>query len=551
MKNIINKMMITCALPYANGSIHIGHMLEHIQADIWVRYQRLRGNQVWFFCADDTHGTPIMIKAKQLGIKPEVMIAHILEEHKKDFLDFNISYDNYHSTHSKENSTFSKLIYNILNKNGFIKQSVISQLYDIQEKMFLPDRFVKGTCPKCYTLEQYGDNCEVCGATYNSTELINPKSIISETTPIIKDSEHLFFDLPAFSEKLYRWIHSGTLQDQILNKVKEWFALGLKKWNISRDEPYFGFKIPDKTNKYFYVWLDAPIGYISSFKNLCNKNKNISFNEFWNKDSDTKLYHFIGKDIIYFHSLFWPALLEGSGFRKPNNIFVHGYLTINGIKMSKSRGTFITAKTWLKHLDSDSLRYYFASKLSTNIDDIDLNLNDFVNRINSDIVNKLVNLASRSASFINKYFNNQLSSTLNDFVLYDQFIDGSQSIAKLWECREYSKAITKIMEFTNLANRYIDQKTPWNLVKNHSQHANLQEICSMGINLFRIIMIWISPVLPVLSKRVELFLRSELIWNNIKKPLLNHKIRQFECLYNRISSTSIDDLIKESSQNLI
>ncbi len=405
MTQVAKKILVTCALPYANGSIHLGHMLEHIQADVWVRYQRMRGHEVNFICADDAHGTPIMLKAQQLGITPEQMIGEMSQEHQTDFAGFNISYDNYHSTHSEENRQLSELIYSRLKENGFIKNRTISQLYDPEKGMFLPDRFVKGTCPKCKSPDQYGDNCEVCGATYSPTELIEPKSVVSGATPVMRDSEHFFFDLPSFSEMLQAWTRSGALQEQVANKMQEWFESGLQQWDISRDAPYFGFEIPNAPGKYFYVWLDAPIGYMGSFKNLCDKRgDSVSFDEYWKKDSTAELYHFIGKDIVYFHSLFWPAMLEGSNFRKPSNLFVHGYVTVNGAKMSKSRGTFIKASTWLNHFDADSLRYYYTAKLSSRIDDIDLNLEDFVQRVNADIVNKVVNLASRNAGFINKRF---------------------------------------------------------------------------------------------------------------------------------------------------
>ncbi|WP_439895730.1 methionine--tRNA ligase, partial [Sodalis-like endosymbiont of Proechinophthirus fluctus] len=414
MTQIAKKMLVTCALPYANGSIHLGHMLEHIQADIWVRYQRMRGHQVYFICADDAHGTPIMLKAQQLGIAPEEMINAMNLEHQMDFTGFGISYDNYHSTHSEENRQLSTLIYQRLKENGYIKSRTISQLFDPENAMFLPDRFVKGSCPKCYSPDQHGDNCEICGATYNPTDLINPKSAVSGATPVMRESEHFFFDLPAFSDMLRSWIRSNAMQEQVTNKMQEWFESGLQQWDISRDAPYFGFEVPDAPGKYFYVWLDAPIGYMGAFENLCQKRSDLSFDEFWDVNSQADLYHFIGKDIVYFHSLFWPAMLEGSQLRKPTNLFVHGHVTVNGAKMSKSRGTFIRASTYLAHLDADCLRYYYAAKLSSCIDDIDLNMEDFVQRVNTDVVNKVVNLASRNAGFINKYFDGQLAATVAD-----------------------------------------------------------------------------------------------------------------------------------------
>nr|WP_154324738.1 methionine--tRNA ligase [Pantoea sp. 201603H] len=549
MTQVAKKILVTCALPYANGSIHLGHMLEHIQADIWVRYQRMRGNQVYFICADDAHGTPIMLKAQQLGIAPEQMIAEMSQEHQTDFAGFNISYDNYHSTHSDENRELSSLIYGRLKENGFIKNRTISQLYDPEKGMFLPDRFVKGTCPKCKSPDQYGDNCEVCSATYSPTELIDPKSVVSGATPVMRDSEHFFFDLPEFSAMLQAWTRSGALQEQVANKMQEWFESGLQQWDISRDAPYFGFEIPDAPGKYFYVWLDAPIGYMGSFKNLCDKRGDIDFDAFWKKDSEAELYHFIGKDIVYFHSLFWPAMLEGSNFRKPTNLFVHGYVTVNGAKMSKSRGTFIKASTWLEHLDADSLRYYYAAKLSSRIDDIDLNLEDFVQRVNADIVNKVVNLASRNAGFINKRFDGKLADTLADPALYQTFTDASASIGEAWANREFSRAIREIMALADVANRYVDEQAPWVVAKQEGRDADLQAICSMGINLFRVLMTWLKPVLPSLSERTEAFLQHQLCWDGINQPLLGHNIAPFKALYGRIEMSKVDGLIAASKED--
>lgn len=550
MSQTAKKILVTCALPYANGSIHLGHILEHIQADVWVRYQRMRNSQIYFVCADDAHGTPIMLKAQQLGIKPEDMITEMSLEHQKDFAGFNISYDNYHSTHSEECRELSNLIYSRLKENGFIKNRTISQLYDPEKGMFLPDRFVKGTCPRCKAPDQYGDNCEVCSATYSPTELINPRSVISGATPVLKDSEHFFFDLPAFQDMLQGWTRSGALQEQIANKMQEWFDAGLQQWDITRDAPYFGFEIPDAPGKYFYVWLDAPIGYMASFKNLCGKKPDINFDDFWKKDSDAELYHFIGKDIVYFHSLFWPAMLEGSQFRKPTNVFVHGYVTVNGAKMSKSRGTFIQAKTYLKHFDADCLRYYYSAKLSGRIDDIDLNLEDFVQRVNADIVNKVVNLASRNAGFINKRFAGQLSSTLAEPGLYQTFVDAAKTIADYYQNRESGKAIREIMALADLANRYIDEKAPWVVAKEDGKDAELQAICSMGINLFRVLMTYLKPVLPSLTTRVEEFLGLTLQWDDIQRPLLSHQINPFKALFNRIDMSAIEAMIEDSKKDL-
>ncbi|WP_447871028.1 methionine--tRNA ligase [Serratia fonticola] len=550
MAQVAKKLLVTCALPYANGSIHLGHMLEHIQADIWVRYQRMRGNEVHFICADDAHGTPIMLKAQQMGIPPEEMIAEMSREHQQDFAGFGISYENYHSTHSEENRELSGIIYGRLKENGHIKRRTISQLYDPEKGMFLPDRFVKGTCPKCKSPDQYGDNCEVCGATYSPTELIDPKSVVSGATPEMRDSEHYFFDLPAFSDMLQAWTRSGALQEQVANKMQEWFESGLQQWDISRDAPYFGFEIPDAPGKYFYVWLDAPIGYMGSFKNLCDKRGDLDFDEFWRKDSTTELYHFIGKDIVYFHSLFWPAMLEGSDFRKPTSLFVHGYVTVNGAKMSKSRGTFIKASTYLKHLDADCLRYYYAAKLSSRIDDIDLNLEDFVQRVNADIVNKVVNLASRNAGFINKRFAGQLANHLADPALYQTFVDAATSIAQAYASRETSRAIREIMALADLANRYVDEQAPWVVAKEEGRDADLQAICSMGINLFRVLMTYLKPVLPALTERAEAFLNCELSWDGIEQPLLGHQVSTFKALFNRIDLDKVNEMVNASKEDL-
>lgn len=544
------RILVTCALPYANGSIHLGHMLEHIQADIWVRYQRMRGQEIYFICADDAHGTPIMLKAEQMGISPEQLIANVKEEHQHDFAGFNISFDNYHSTHSKENRQLSELIYAKLKANGYIKTKIISQLYDPEKQMFLPDRFVKGTCPKCKAADQYGDNCEVCSATYSPIDLINPKSVISGATPIIKESEHFFFDLPSFKSMLQEWIHSGSLQEQVANKMQEWFESGLQPWDISRDAPYFGFEIPDAPGKYFYVWLDAPIGYMGSFKNYCDKVKAVNFNDFWQKNTTTELYHFIGKDIVYFHSLFWPAMLDGSEHRKPTNIFVHGYVTVDGAKMSKSRGTFIQASTYLKHLDPDCLRYYYAAKSSATIDDIDLNLEDFVQRVNSDIVNKVVNLASRCAGFINKRFNGQLSSHILDQSFYDLFSQKAKIIGDHFEARELGKAIRDIMALADEANRFIDEQAPWVVAKQEGQDRLLQDICSMGINLFRVIMTYLKPIIPSLSARSEEFLNTPLTWDAIAQPLTNHTVNKFKPLFTRIDMANIEKVVEETKSLL-
>lgn len=541
------KILVTCALPYANGPIHIGHMLEHIQADIWVRYQRMRGHEVWFISSDDAHGTAVMLRSKDSGISEKQLIKNIHKEHKIDFMNFNISYDNYHNTHSIENLFLVRKIFSSLNNKKLLNKKKIIQFYDNKEKIFLPDRFIKGTCPVCYQENQYGDICELCGSIYEPIDLIDSISVISGTSPILKETEHLYFNLPAFSEMLNKWIYSGVLEGSIIKKTEEWLKSGLKTWCISRDAPYFGFKIPNCLNKYFYVWLDAPIGYISSFKNLCLKNKNLNFNEFWNVNSKCELYHFIGKDIIYFHTLFWPAILEASSFRKPNGIFVHGHLTFNGLKLSKSKGYLIKASNWLECFDSDSLRYYYASKLTNNINDIEMNLDDFVYKINSDIVNKLVNLASRSASFINKYFNGYLSDELDDYNLYNSFANTKKKIENFFENRKFSAIVQSSMNLLDIANQYINEKKPWTIQKNIEKNNKLHMICTMGINLFRIIMIFLKPILPILSKKTEFFLISSLVWNDIHKPLLSQKIKDFPRLYERINSDQILKLLKLSN----
>ncbi|MBB1314263.1 MULTISPECIES: methionine--tRNA ligase [Aliivibrio] len=543
------KILVTCALPYANGSIHLGHMLEHIQADIWVRYQRLRGNDINFICADDAHGTPIMLKAQQMGITPEEMIAAVSEEHQKDFAGFDISFDNYHSTHSDENRELASNIYLELKKNGFITSRTISQLFDPEKEMFLPDRFVKGTCPKCKSEEQYGDNCDNCGETYSPTDLINPKSAVSGATPVMKDSEHFFFDLPQFESMLKEWTRSGSLQTETANKMQEWFESGLQQWDISRDAPYFGFEIPGETNKFFYVWLDAPIGYMGSFKNLCDKRDDLDFDEYWKLDSTTELYHFIGKDIVYFHSLFWPAMLDGAGFRKPNNVFVHGYVTVNGAKMSKSKGTFIKAGTYLNHLDPECLRYYYAAKLNSRIDDLDLNLEDFTQRVNSDVVNKIVNLASRNAGFITKRFDGKLSDNFVAPELYNEFVAASDRIAELYETREFSRAIREITALADKANQYIDEKAPWVLAKEEGKEQELQEVASVGINLFRVLMAYLKPVMPELAARTEAFLNETLTWECVAQPLTSHEITKFKALFNRIDPKKVEAMVEESKED--
>ncbi|VAX76321.1 methionine--tRNA ligase [Buchnera aphidicola] len=545
MNNPNRTMLVTCAFPYANGDIHLGHLLEHIQADIWVRYLRMKGHSVVFICSDDTHGTAIMLKAKSMNMNPEKLISSMKDRHQDDLFKFSIIYDNYSSTHQKENKNLCNKIYYLLKKKKFIIEKNISQLYDISCDMFLSDRFVKGTCPKCKASSQYGDNCDSCGAVYNAIELLNPISEISHTTPCIRLSKHLFFKLSYFSPFLKNWIVSGSLQLPVSNQLKEWLSLGLRSWNISRDYPYFGFKIPGYIDKFFYVWMDASIGYMSCFKELCDIKKEINFNDFWSIDSKYELYHFIGKDITYFHGLFWPAILEACGYRKPTKIFAHGYVTFQGLKLSKSKGFMISGRKWLSCFDSDSLRYYFSSKLSNNIEDLEMNLYDYANKINSDIVNNIVNLASRSASFLKKYFFNTLSNVLVNSSLYQQFTREAILIEDLFEERKFSRIIQKIRFLSDLANKYISQKKPWILIKNHLFKDKVHNICSFGIHLFRVLMIFLKPIMPVLAEKTELFLNKPLLWSEIDQPLLSHKINNFSILYHRIERSKVDYFLKK------
>ena len=543
------KILITSALPYANGPIHLGHLLEYIQTDIWARFQKARGHQCYYVCADDAHGTPIMLKAQQQGIAPEQMIAQTKIEHEADFAGFAIGFDNYYSTHSEENREFASLIYQRLDTAGYIKRKTISQLYDPQKNMFLPDRFVKGDCPKCGALDQNGDSCDVCGATYSPTDVKNPRSVVSGATPVLKDSEHYFFDLPAFSQMLQDWTRSGALQEEMANKLQEWFTDGLQMWDISRDAPYFGFEIPGAPGKFFYVWLDAPIGYLASFKNYCDQH-NIDFDSFWQPDSNAEVYHFIGKDIIYFHSLFWPAMLEGAGFRKPNAVYAHGFVTVNGAKMSKSRGTFIKARTYLDNLNPEYLRYYFASKLTSGITDLDLNLDDFTQKVNADLVGKVVNIASRCASFITKRFDGKLATNVAEPLLLQEFVSAGDSIADSFEKREFARAIRDIMALADKANQYIDNKAPWVLVKDDARQQEAHDVCSMGLNLFRVLMHYLKPVLPVMAGEVEAFLNTQLSWQNYQSPLLNHAINPFKALMQRVDPLKVAAMVEASTDNL-
>jgi methionyl-tRNA synthetase len=544
-------ILVTSALPYANGPIHIGHMVEYIQTDIWVRFQRLRGQHCLYVCADDAHGTPIMLRARQQGTTPEALIAASAKEHQADFADFNVRFDNYHSTHSDENRAFSEMVFERNQQAGHITSRTITQAYDAQENMFLPDRFIKGECPRCGAADQYGDNCEVCGATYSPTELKNAVSAISGTTPIEKETEHLFFKLTDFEDQLKEWIKAGHLQPEVANKVEEWFETGLQEWGISRDAPYFGFEIPGHPDKFFYVWMDAPIGYMASFRNLCDRTPELDFERYWNSDSDTELYHFIGKDIINFHALFWPAMLSGAKLRTPTAIYAHGFLTVDGQKMSKSRGTFIKARTYLDHLNPEYLRYYFAAKLGSGVDDLDLNLADFVLRVNSDLVGKVVNIASRCAGFINKRFDGRLSAECTEPDLYRSFIDDGKAIAESYEQREYGQAIRKIMALADRANQYIDANKPWVLAKEEGKEQTVQDVCSVGLNLFRVLITYLQPVLPRMATEVESFLNlPALTWDAIDTPLTSHNINKFKPLMTRVEQEKIDAMLEDSRDSL-
>ena len=543
-------LLVTSALPYANGPIHLGHLVEYIQTDIWVRFQKLRGHICHYVCADDAHGTPIMLRAQAEGITPEALIEQVGREHRADFADFFVAFDNYHTTHSPENRELAETIYRRHQQAGHITTRTITQAYDPEQEMFLPDRFIKGECPRCGAADQYGDSCEVCGATYSPTELKNPVSAISGATPVEKESLHYFFKLADFEPMLREWTAAGHLQDEVTNKLGEWFEHGLREWDISRDAPYFGFEIPDAPGKYFYVWLDAPIGYMASFKQLCERT-GIDFDAYWGRESRAELYHFIGKDIIYFHALFWPAMLAGAGFRTPTAVWAHGFLTVNGEKMSKSRGTFIKARTYLDHLNPEYLRYYFAAKLGSGIDDLDLNLDDFVARVNSDLVGKVVNIASRCAGFIAKRFDGRLSAACAEPELYSTFVTEGERIAGHFEQREYGHAIRDIMALADRANQYIDERKPWLLAKQADAAQRVQDVCSVGINLFRVLMTYLKPVLPDMAARSEAFLQIEaLTWRDLGEPLTNHTIGKFQPLMTRVDPEAIAGMTEASREHL-
>ena len=555
------KILVTSALPYANGSIHLGHMVEHIQTDVWVRFQKLRGHECHYCCADDTHGTPVMLAAQKQGIAPEDMIAKVREEHLADFTGFNIGYDNYYSTHSPENKQFSQDIYRALKANGKIESRVIEQLFDPEKQMFLPDRFVKGECPKCHAQDQYGDNCEVCGTTYSPTELINPYSAVSGAKPELRESEHFFFKLGECADFLKAWTsgnnpHDGKphLQPEALNKMKEWLGEGeettLSDWDISRDAPYFGFEIPDAPGKYFYVWLDAPVGYMASFKNLCDR-IGVDFDEYFKADSQTEMYHFIGKDILYFHALFWPAMLHFSGHRAPTGVYAHGFLTVDGQKMSKSRGTFITAKSYLEQgLNPEWMRYYIAAKLNSKIEDIDLNLQDFISRVNSDLVGKYVNIAARASGFIAKRFEGRLKD-VSGSALLAKLAAESDTIAEQYENREYARALRDIMALADAVNEYVDANKPWELAKQEGQDERLHEVCSELINAFTMLTAYLAPVLPQTAANAARFLNLDAItWANTRETLGEHAINKYEHLMQRVEQKQVDDLIEANKQSI-
>lgn len=545
------QILVTSALPYANGSIHLGHMLEYIQTDIWVRFQQLRGHQAVYVCADDAHGSAIMLRAEKEGLTSEQLIANVHAEHSSDFADFLVNFDNFYSTHSEENRELSELIYTRLKDAGHISTRSVTQYFDPEKGMFLADRFIKGTCPKCAAEDQYGDNCEKCGATYEPTELKDPRSAISGATPVLKDSKHFFFRLQDFADMLQQWTRSGALQDAVANKIAEWLDSGLQEWDISRDAPYFGFEIPGEPGKYFYVWLDAPIGYMASFKNLCSRRPELSFDAFWNAGSSAELYHFIGKDIVNFHTLFWPAMLEGAGFRKPTAVNVHGYLTVNGQKMSKSRGTFIKARTYLDHLNPEYLRYYYAAKLGRGVEDLDLNLEDFVQKVNSDLVGKVVNIASRCAGFIHKGNGGVMVEANPAPELSSAFTAAAPSIADAYEKRDFSRAMREIMALADKANAWIADKAPWALNKQEGKQDEVQAICALGVNLFRQLVIFLKPVLPTLAADAEAFLNvAPLRWNDHTQLLANHQLNAFKPLLARIESAKIDAMVEASKEDL-
>ena len=542
------KILVTSALPYANAPLHIGHMLEQAQTDIWVRFQRSRGHECRYVCADDAHGTAIMLSAEASNRTPEEHIAAIQAKHEQDSAGFLIQFDHYHSTHSPENQRWSETIFKRLEQGGHIAVREITQAFDPEKGLFLADRFIKGTCPKCKAPDQYGDNCEACGATYSPTDLIDPVSALSGATPIDKASSHLFFQLSHFEDLLTTWIGSEQLQPPIANKLREWLDAGLQDWDISRDAPYFGFEIPGYPGKYFYVWLDAPIGYIASHEALCRENGD-DFDAYWLPGGDTELYHFIGKDIVNFHGLFWPAMLDSAGLRQPTAVYAHGFLTVNGVKMSKSRGTFILAETYLEHLDPEYLRYYFAAKLSAGVDDIDLNLDDFVQRVNSDLIGKVVNIASRCAGFLRKKFDNRMSTECAEPELVQSFIDAGEHIATLYEAREFNRAMREIITLADRANQYIDEKKPWVMAKDETLADEVQDVCSVGVNLFRVLATYLKPVLPAMTEKSEAFLQYSLDWTALQAPLVDHELAPFQPLLQRVDAEVVTAMVEASKSS--
>jgi len=543
-------ILVTSALPYVNGSPHMGHLVEYLQTDIWVRFQKLRGHDCTYVCASDAHGTPIMLKARELGITPEALTEGYAAEFVNDFRDFGVEFDNYYTTHSPENEALVSAMFTTLHDKGDIYTRTIEQAYDEKEGMFLPDRFVRGTCPFCKTDDQYGDACENCSKTYTPADLIDPVSVISGTTPIRRESEHYFFKLSAYGERLRRWMSDATLDKNVVAKLDEWFEAGLQDWDISRDAPYFGFRIPGTEDKYFYVWLDAPVGYMASFKNLCDRRDDLEFDDYWAADSDAEVYHFIGKDIMYFHTLFWPAVLEGSGFRTPTSVFAHGFLTVDGQKMSKSRGTFIKARTYLDNLNPSYLRYYYAAKLGPTIEDIDLNLDDFVARVNSDLIGKLINIASRCAGFINKRFKGRLAARLPDEDLFADIVDASETIAQHYERREYSKAMRLIMGLADQANRYIDDNKPWVMIKDENKLEDVQLVCTQGLNMFRSLMVYLAPVIPGVARDARAYLsENDWQWQDASMPLLDVTLPKFKPLLTRVEPEQVQRMVEQSRES--
>ena len=550
MNDAARRILVTSALPYANGPIHLGHMVEYVQTDIWARFQRLRGHECVYVCADDAHGTPIMLKAQEEDTTPEDLVHHFSAEHQRDFADFLIGFDTYYTTHSDENRELAETIYTRLRDGGHIAVRTIEQAYDESAGMFLPDRFIKGECPRCGAGGQYGDSCEVCGATYSPNDLKHPVSVLSGATPVTRASEHHFFQLGDFTDMLREWTRGGHLQPAIANKLDEWFAVGLADWDISRDAPYWGFEIPDAPGKYFYVWLDAPIGYMAAHKHWCERHGE-DFDAVWGPDSEAELYHFIGKDIAYFHTLFWPAMLHGAGFRTPDGVYCHGFLTVDGHKMSKSRGTFIKARTYLDHLGPEYLRYYFAAKLTPDVEDLDLNLDDFVQRVNSDLVGKLVNIASRCAGFITKRFDGRLADRLDDPERYEALVGAGESIAQSYERRDFARAMRELMDLADDANAWIAERAPWQMIKEEGREAEVQRVCTQGLNHFRTLIAWLKPVLPETAERAEAFLRCEALdWHNARRPLLDHEIARFKPLITRVERATIDAMIEDSKASL-